>query len=281
MTLPNYLVIGAQKSATSSVCDLLAAHPDVFMCAPKEPYFFSHDEHWAKGFEWYERLFEDSDGCSMIGEGSTTYSQCDLYPNAVDRIAEHLPGVKLIYIVRNPLERIQSHWMHYRTKGDREPRPFDVAIRERGEYIDNSLYCKQIDRHRSLHSDDDILVLFFEDFKKDAHAIMQRVFEFLGVDPSFVPEDADKPRHVTASGRVDTPVLRPLRALPGFGWLCDSSPAWVREGFRKILKKPIEGRPEWDESTRRFVIERLADDNRAFLQRYGKPDDYWGFDWES
>ena len=281
MTLPNYLVIGAQKSATSSVCDLLSGHPEVFMTAPKEPYFFSHDEYWSRGLGWYESLFEGAEGCLAIGDGSTTYSQCELYPNAVERIAQHLPGVKLIYIVRNPLERIQSHWMHYRSKGDRETKPFHIAVRERPEYIDNSRYCKQIDQHRVHHSDDRILTLFFEHFKQDPNAVMRRAFAFLGVDPSYVPEDAGKPRHVSAKGRVDTPLLRPLRHLPGFDLVRDSMPAGLREGLRRVMKKPIEGRPEWDDESRRYVIERLADDNRAFLKRYGKPEDYWGIDWGS
>jgi len=86
MTLPNYLVIGAQKSATSSVCDLLAGHPEVFMTDPKEPYFFSHDEVWSKGLGWYESLFEGADGCPAVGEGSTTYTQQSMYPNAPARV---------------------------------------------------------------------------------------------------------------------------------------------------------------------------------------------------
>lgn len=278
MTLPNYLVIGAQKSATSSVCDLLSRHPDVFMTDPKEPYFFSNAEVWSKGFPWYESLFEGAEGRTAIGEGSTTYSQEHLFPEAAPRIAKHLPGARLIYIVRHPLERIQSLWMHYSAKGGRESNPLGVAVRERPEYIDNTLYRKQIDLHRAHFPDDRILVLFFEDFRRDPEGVMRRVFGFLGVDPEVELEDADKPRHVSAEGRVDTAMLRPLRRLPGFGLLRDIAPTGLRERVRGVLKKPIQGRPEWDDESRRWVLEQLADDNREFLRRYGKPDDFWGID---
>lgn len=279
MTLPNYLVIGAQKSATSSVCDLLAMHPDAYMCEPKEPYFFSNTEVWSKGFDWYESLFADAGGCSAIGEGSTTYSMQALFPEAPGRIARHLPSARLIYIVRNPFQRIESLWMHYKTKGGREDRPLSVAVREAPEYIDTSKYCKQIDVYREHFPDEQILVLFFEDFKADSGAVMRRVYEFLGIDPAFEPGDTDKPRHVSAEGRVDTPLLSPLRSIPGFRKLRDGMPMGLRNSLRGVLKKPIEGRPEWDEASRQYVLEHLAQDNQQFLRRYGKKADYWGFDW--
>ncbi|MCB9846850.1 MAG: sulfotransferase [Phycisphaeraceae bacterium] len=282
MTLPNYLVIGAQKSATSSVCDLLAAHPEAFMTDPKEPYFFSHDEVWSKGLAWYESLFAGAEGCKAIGEGSTTYTQPSLYPHAAERIASTLPDARLIYIVRHPLERIRSHWMHLRTKGNRERTPFNAAVRSGLHgYLDNTLYSRQIDIYRARYPDERILALFFEDFRRDPDALMRRVFEFLGIDPDFRLSDAGKPRHVSAQGRIDTPVLTPLRRIPGFGALRDALPAGLRERVRGVLKKPVGERPEYDDETRRWVIAQLAQDNREFLRRYGKPDDYWGIDWDS
>lgn len=281
MTLPNYLVIGAQKSATSSVCDLLAQHPEVFMTDPKEPYFFSNEEVWSKGLGWYESLFEGAAGCKAIGEGSTTYSQEWLFPEAAQRIADLLPHARLIYIVRHPLQRIESLWMHYMSKGGRETNPLRIAVKQRREYIDNTLYLKQIDRYRALYPDERILVLFFEDFRKDPQGVMRRVFEFLGVDPEFTPPQADKPRHVSSEGRVDSAMLKPLRRIPGFGRLRDMLPMGIRNSVRSVLKKPHLGRPEWDDESRTWAIAQLADDSREFLRRYGKPDDFWGIDWDA
>ncbi len=283
--VPNYLVIGAQKSATSSVCDILSLHPECFMTEPKEPYFFSHDEVYQKGWAWYLDLFHGAAGRKAIGEGSTTYTQQWLYPRAAERIRKHLfsvPGVdgppRLIYIAREPLARIESHYLHLASKGGRETRPFNQAVREYPAYIDHSLYTKQIDVYRAIGwPDDRILVLFFEDFRTGTDAEMRKVYRFLGVDESFtVPADW-KAKHASAEGRTDSGALRPLRRVPGFAALRDAAPVSVKEALRKVLKKPITERPKWDEATRAWAIDRLREDNHEFLARYGKPADFWGF----
>ena len=274
--LPNYLVIGAQKSATSSVCDLLGQHPDVFMTDPKEPFFFSHDEIYAKGLAWYESLFENAAGAIAAGEGSTTYTQHGLYPRAAERIAEHVPDAKLVFVARDPLERIRSHWMHLRSKGGRETRPLAEAVRHNPAYIDHSLYHAQLARYTDRTGPERAHVMFFEDFKRDAEGEMRRCFEFLGADPAkWSPTDAGEARHRSDTGRADTAFMRPLRKIPGFERLRDFAPSGARESLRRILKKPVGDRPEWTPESRAWVLEQLRDDTAAFLAACGKPADYW------
>lgn len=272
---PNYLVIGAQKCATSSLCALLGEHPDVFMTTPKEPYFFSSPAIWVKGWSWYESLFDDAGDCRAVGEGSTTYTQNGLYPEAPARIARHLPHARLIYIVRDPLERMKSHWMHLRSRENNETRSFNIAIRERPEYLDNSRYCRQIDWYRAHFSDDQILVLFFEDFRRDPRAVLRCCFEFLQVDPSVEIEGVTAARHASSSLRVDRPILTPLRRLPFFREIRDAVPDRLRHGLWRVFKRPIDPRPEWDEDVRRWAIGQLLDDSRAFLERYRPRDGWW------
>lgn len=273
---PNYLVIGAQKCATSSVCDLLGQHPDVFMTDPKEPFFFSHDEVYARGLGWYESLFDAAGPAAAVGEGSTTYTQRGLYPRAAERVAEHLPGARLIYVVRDPLERIRSHWMHLRSKGGRETLPFEQAVMTRPEYVDHSLYSAQLEPYAPYEADGRLLVVFFEDFRADPEGELRRVFAFLGVDPSaWVPEDAAGVRHRSAEGRADTPLMRPLRRVPGFATLRDLAPGSAREALRRIFKKPVGDRPEWTPGARTWALERIEPDARAFLEKHGKPAGYW------
>lgn len=278
MTLPNFLVIGAQKSATSSLCALLRQHPDVFMCEPKEPYFFSHDEIFANGMGWYESLFSGGANAAALGEGSTTYTQHHLYPHAAERVADALPDVKLIFMARHPVERIVSHWMHLRTKGGRETLPLNEAVRAREEYIDHSLYTHQLDFYREHYHTDSFRLLFFEDFKNDAAAVTRSCFSFLGVNPdAWTPDDAQRVRHASSEGRTDTGMLRPLRRVPGFAVLRDLAPAGLRESFRRVLKKPVGEAPEFDADTRAWLEDRLRDDAHAYLRSAGKPKDYWGF----
>jgi len=273
---PNFLVIGAQKCGTSTLCDLLARHPDVFMTDPKEPHFFSDDAVYARGLDWYARLFEGAEGHAAIGEGSTSYTMSALRPHAAERIARTLPSARLVYIVRHPMERIVSHWMHARTRGRRESLPLADAIRRRSMYLDTSRYLSQIDRYRRSFSDDRILVLFLDDLSRDRIPTLRRCFEFLGVDSG--PAEAIEAQRLNASAgaREDKPVLTRLRSIPGFGRLRDAIPSWARDPLRSALKRPAD-KPEWDPESWRWAAERLEEESRAFLVRYGKPPDYWSF----
>jgi len=273
--MPSYLVIGAQKCATSTLCDLMRQHPQVFMTLPKEPQFFARDHVWQRGLPWYESLFEGAEGCKAVGEGSTNYTQAHLYPHAAERIARHLPDVRLIYIVRDPVERIRSQWIHLTSKGSQETLPFNEAVRTREQYIDHSRYKMQIDRYRQYYDDKRILILFFEDFVRDQLKVLRHVFEFLEVDPDYEIEDPYLVRHRSADGRMDRAALKMLRQVGVFRSMIGHVPAWARGPFRPIFKKPVEGRPEWDEQTLRWVIDRVHDESVAFLERYDRPIELW------
>src|SRR3990172_8281786 len=123
---PNYMVIGAAKCATTTICSLLRRHPDVFMVDCKEPQFFNQDEIFARGFEWYESLFDEAGRKKMRGEGSNASSMKEVYPQALPRIAAYAGDLKLIYCVRDPFERIESHWLEKPAHGAGEvPHEFE------------------------------------------------------------------------------------------------------------------------------------------------------------
>lgn len=274
---PNYLVIGAQKSATSTLCDLIGRHPQGFMSRPKEPYFFSNDEVWARGWEWYESLFEGAGGATAIGEGSTTYTMRWKHPLAAERIAEHLPGARLLYIVRNPIDRAVSHYMHLRSRGGRERRPFARAVREDPWYLDNSLYDRQLAVYRDRFPLQRILVLFFEDMRADQRETARRAYEFLGLDPSFADTlDAPAKRNSSEDAREDTALVSAARRIPFFSALRDAMPKGMTGSMRRMLKRSA-ARPEVDAGTRAWMVEQLREDSHRFLVRYGKPADFWGF----
>ncbi len=110
--MPDFMVIGAMKCGTSALHEQLHAQPGVFMCTPKEPNFFSDDEIYARGIAWYSSLFDDAPAVAICGESSTHSTKLPDLPHAVGRIAEHCPGAKFVYVMRNPLDRLVSHYMH-------------------------------------------------------------------------------------------------------------------------------------------------------------------------
>lgn len=273
---PNYLVIGAGKCATSSLCQLLGEHPEVFMSEPKEPNFFCNDEVYARGWPWYESLFAGAGNCKAIGEGSGRYSAKEQFPNTIARIVRHLPDAKLIYITRHPLHRLESMWLQKRSQGDPVPTTLGRWLMQTPDAIRASNYLSQIDAYREHFDDTRILVLFFEDFKTDPNAVLRRCFEFLDVDPAPLNADAMRPRNVSEGKKVDTPTLSLIRRLPLYETLRRLAPQDGRRWFKeRFLRRPTHGRPQWDPQVRRMAIDMLAEDTERFLERYGKPADFW------
>jgi hypothetical protein len=270
---PNFLVIGAMKCATTSLCDLFATHPQMFVCTPKEPEFFCDDAVFARGWGWYESLFAGAQEKIAVGEGSTSYTKQMRFPHAAERIAKYLPEAKLIYIARHPLMRIESHWL-LRIAAGLDVSPFAEALKKSPHIVDTSLYWKQISRYRDFYPDENLLLLFFEDFVSNPHDIIKRAYRFLGVNPELATADPAKPKHVTADVRVDGAVIRLIQKLRGARALRNLAPELGRKVTTK-LRKPLPNRPEWPPELRREVIQQLADDTAEFLKFCGKPSDYW------
>ena len=272
--LPNFFVIGAMRSATTSLCDSLALHPRVFMSTPKELDFFSNDDVFARGFDWYRGVFAAANGAVAIGEGSTNYTKQLLYPRAAERLAKYRPEAKLIYIVRHPLRRIESHWLHLLREGDDLP-TLAAAIAQRPEMIDISLYWKQIGAYRRLFADDRILTVFAEDLKASPAKVIAGICEFLGI--GILSEAAGARVHSNAYPEVgvDGAALRLLRKVPGAQALAALQPAGLREVWRKLKKPQPEAKSAWTDELRAQVMRRLEPDTREFLAFYGKPADFW------
>jgi hypothetical protein len=270
---PNFLVIGAMKCATTSLCDLFATHPQMFVCTPKEPEFFCDDAVFARGWGWYESLFAGAQEKIAVGEGSTSYTKQMRFPHAAERIAKYLPEAKLIYIARHPLMRIESHWL-LRIAAGLDVSPFAEALKKSPHIVDTSLYWKQISRYRDFYPDENLLLLFFEDFVSNPHDIIKRAYRFLGVNPELATADPAQAKHVTADVRVDGAVIRLIQKLRGARALRNLAPELGRKVTTK-LRKPLPNRPEWPPELRREVIQQLADDTAEFLKFCGKPSDYW------
>jgi len=279
---PNFLVIGAAKCGTTSLCDLLGQHPQLFMSTPKELYFFCR-RFEEKSWEWYESFFAGAKSSQTIGEGTPFYTDRVGYPKTAERIAKSLPQVKLIYIVRPPLERIVSLWRMWANMKQNVPE-FNQSVQDESlqpELVYGSKYWFQISAYRDYFPDDQILVLFLEDFKSNTEAVMERCFKFLGVDPTVQLFEAERPRNygdLRHPDRYLTSLI--LRKMPGVMKVYHHLPERLRARIRSshlIKRKEKIDIPEWDLSTRKWVIDQLAEDSRMFLENYGKPTDYWSF----
>src|SRR4051794_1541363 len=144
--LPNFLVIGAPKAGTTSLYHYLATHPQVFVSDPKELRFFIEEINWRKGLGWYESQFAGADGAVARGELTPEYALHPVYGGVPERIASVLPDARLVYLVRDPIERMRSQYRH-RVLDRLEARPIADAFRADPQYLDGSRYAFQIEQY--------------------------------------------------------------------------------------------------------------------------------------
>ncbi len=186
--IPNLIIIGAQKCGTTSLHYYLNQHPDIQMSALKETQFFHEEYNWSKGIDWYKTLFPGSE--KIHGEACTTYSFIPVFKNVAEKIYNICPpDVKLIYLVRDPIERAISSYI-YNYKGYGEHRPYEqvFADPENVEYIIRGKYYYQLEEYLKYFNPEQIMVVSSEQLDKNRIATLKRIFKFLGVDPSFETE---------------------------------------------------------------------------------------------
>ena len=195
MNLPNLIIPGAGKAGTSTLYAHLNSHPQVCMSVPKEPHFFADSNYFAKGFAKYQELFTRS--ADVIGEASTSYLH---FPHVIERI-KTLPVLpKFIILLRNPIDRVASHYFWLQSLGlecrslleafeydaKEEPdfaRP--VGGRKFRYYKAESLYGRYVPRYIEAFGRDQVLILTTEDLRDQPSAVLQECTDFLGIDPFF------------------------------------------------------------------------------------------------
>lgn len=187
---PNFILIGAAKSATTSLHQYLQQHPGVFMAEPKEPHFFSTDAIYERGIDWYKGLFADAKEGQICGEASTSYTRHPYTSETPGRIHEHVPDAKLIYVVREPVARSVSACMfaykreRYSLSEDKLPKSVDEFIEEYQIIWRTSEYILQIQEYLKYFDRDKLLVILQDDIAKKPAETLRQVFEFVGADPS-------------------------------------------------------------------------------------------------
>ena len=187
--IPDFIVCGAPRAGTTSLWAALSTHPDICLASNKEPHFFSNDTKFKEHEDWYLNLFKNCNPGQLKGEFSTGYS---IFPKSFSRIYEYNPDCKLIFLLRNPIDRMLSHYNYCKFHGreslsfldavseDRysSPQDFDTVYKF---YKHSSLYYNNISKALSIFSRDNILVLIFERLVKDNKSELKKMFDFLNV----------------------------------------------------------------------------------------------------
>ncbi|MBW4575273.1 MAG: sulfotransferase domain-containing protein [Aphanothece sp. CMT-3BRIN-NPC111] len=202
---PNFFIVGAAKAGTTSLWIYLQQHPDIYMSQrPKEPAFFCYRFDRMQDFDTYLSLFADANGAKAVGEATTSYLAS---PESAAWIREVYPEAKIIIVLRNPVERAYSlyNWMSREGKewiatfekalsaekdriGDEDFKANIPAWHTNYLYFYSGLYFAQVERYLENFPRDQVHIILFEDLKTNPVVATQQVYEFLGVDSSFIPE---------------------------------------------------------------------------------------------
>lgn len=323
---PDFIIVGAAKAGTTSLFAHVSRHPQVFASPIKEPSFFSYwpdrpvisgirevveryrklggqvDEASvaaappADAWRWflpaYESLFEGAAPNQMRGEASTNYTRHPQYPGVPERMASVAPDAKLIYIMRHPVDRAYSHFVHRYSKETNRDQPFRTSFEQYIERepvcIDSSRYMMQIDKLLNYYRRDSILFLFLDDLNRDPVGSAQRVFSFLGIDATFdVTAAGSGEKHnvdrVFRETVVKKALTRPFRAWKPLYAVWRVLPREFRERVVGTLARSIYGRrirkrftpPPMSEVTRRALGRELQDETRRLGEFLGRDLSAW------
>lgn len=242
MRLPDFFIIGAAKCGTTTLYRHLCRHPKIYMSTPKEVSFFCDDDIYAKGMEWYARLFVDAQADQLCGEASTTYSRWPFYKASAERLACAQPNARLIYILRDPADRLYSFYGH-RMRED-VTTTFEDFVAKTPEAVDSGRYMTQLKQYLQYFSEDQILVLFTEDLRKNPQATLDKTRDFLGLQAydflSDGPIKANEGGGKYFAAATLTNSISTFKKTPGLNWLLRCLPPGLRQaGYQWLANGPI------------------------------------------
>lgn len=304
--MPNFLIVGAAKSGTTSLSFYFNQHPDIYMPSLKEPEFFAADEgkvmdeYGPKGphvrpkritrLADYQALFRGARSEKARGEASAVY----LYlPEAADRIKANIPNAHILVILRNPVERAYSAFLHQVREG-LEDKDFATALREEPEriaagwsplyhYRAMGYYAEQLTRYYRAFGSDKVHVYLYDDLREDPTALTQRTFNALGVDASFVVDS--ETRHNISGVPKNKLVHRMYSFLRGTNQSTLKSlgkkvlPASLRIRFKvRAMQKMQEsnlGKPPLDLDVRRDLMDGYREDITELQRLLGRDLTHW------
>jgi Sulfotransferase domain len=283
--LPDFLVVGPPKTASTSLYYYLSQHPEVFMSPKKETRFF--DLHYEKGLDYYSEFFKDRKDEKIVGEASPTYSFLSF---VAERIKNDLPDVKLIFCFRDPVERAFSGWLMRGSKGN-ETLPFREALEKNLEqrkhinfykaegaqiwlegqetlykknkltlrtYIEGSMYAEQLKSYKKYFADEKIKVLLLDDLRNDFQGTLLSIFEFLTVDASIINDIKNE-----AKNKHNKNMLKPLFNLVGKEAVFKAGkiiPKGIRNKLFEFAVKGKQEKPKINEEDKAFAYNVFRND---------------------
>lgn len=239
------------KCGTSTLHDQLAAQPGIFMTTPKEPNYFSDDRVFGRGWTWYESQFRRGVGAQLCGESSTHYTKLPTYPYACARMKEALPDLKLLYMMRHPIDRLVSHYVHEWSQRVVHG-TIEQALETNPELIEYGRYAMQLEPYVDAFGKHAILPIFLERFQRTPQQELSRICTFLGYDGEATFNKELTTQNVS-SERMRLGAVE--RIFVTNRWLTIARRRLVPARVRTALKRRVQmrERPEFSPETKRHL----------------------------
>lgn len=194
----DFIGIGASKAGTTWLGHMIGDHPQLCMSEPKEVHYFNDrlafrtnllKPNYKKGVNWYKKYFNHCDVNAVKGEITPRYFTDPVVP---ERIKALNPDVKIFVCIRNPVDRIYSHYYFAKSFLQKEDRPILKAIQEEPEYLDMCMYYRNISMYLEHFPREQFFFIWFDDIRHRPEKLLSEIYEFLGVDSSYRPKDLGK-----------------------------------------------------------------------------------------
>ncbi|MEM6549716.1 MAG: sulfotransferase domain-containing protein [Pseudomonadota bacterium] len=282
--LPDFVVVGALRAGTTTLYSLLGQVEGICVSDIKETDYFIAELNHKKGYDWYRGLFRDP--TKICGDVSPNYSTSDRFPGVAERLKAASPGVKIVYVVRDPVDRARSHYQHTWLKDEQIAAPDQLCETAQGRHIiEASMYYRQIAPFAACFPREQIMIVDFDDLRTDPHGVLRRVVDFVGagiseaalaaIDTS--PQNSSKDLaalpgwwlHARRSLETRSPALfRAIRAMV---------PSGVLSSLRKAMATATPDRkpPTFSSDVISRVEREVAEDAAQFRQFSGKNFPNW------
>lgn len=263
MPLPNFIIIGAMKSGTSTLHSNLQLHPEIGMSKSKEPSYFNK-RIFKYDLNWYRDQFTNEK--KINGESSPNYSKKQLYPGTAERIYETLPNVKLIYLMRDPIDRIISHLHHNLYRSRLKYNEIDQVVLNSENYILTSSYNYQIEEYLKFFHKEQILFLTTEELHLNLNRTLNKICDFLNVS-NFDFSEAYKIRNQSSRKYL----------IPNYDFVHSNFPPLVRRQYHKfffIANIKIK-KPKLKVETENIIFSKLESDVNKLKKITGLSFEQW------
>ncbi|MEC4805648.1 MAG: sulfotransferase [Jaaginema sp. PMC 1079.18] len=259
--LPNLMIIGAMKCGTTSLHHYLNFHPQIAMSKAKELHFFVEGKNWHKGLKWYQSHFDSE--APIRGETSPSYTAYPKWQGVPEKMQSVVPDAKLIYIVRDPIKRIISHYLNRYAAGVEHRGINEVLAADfESDYVLRSCYSMQLEQYRQYFPDSNILVITLEQLQNNRQATLKKIFQYLQIEDSLPLQISEQALHKSSQKRRKNALGLFISQLPLIH-RTSRLPHELRWAVENILYFPLSQKiekPELDESLRQKLIEYLRKD---------------------